>query len=61
MSERIDDLLGDELGCKARMVRFYALRMIVELARGKQSPNPEQRILFNKASVKNLKKVFKNE
>ena len=60
-TETLDALIGAELGCKAKMVRFYAIRMIHELARGKHLTNAEQRKIFNKSSRKNTEKVFKNE
>ena len=59
MSGRIiEDRIGDELDISPRMVRFYALRMISELSKGRQIKNPDQRKIFNASSKKNMDLVF---
>ena len=57
MSE-MDRKLGEELGVKAKMIRFYALRMIVELAEGEMMSPERQRELFNHASRVRTEAIF---
>ncbi len=54
----IGSLLGKAIKCKPKMVRFYALRMLVELANGKQLSPDDQHRLYNKASIMNTNEVF---
>lgn len=58
ISESIDHQLARELGVKPKMVRFYALRMIVELAEGKPMSPERQRELFNQASKTKTEALF---
>ena len=57
-NKKIESLIGAEIKCKPKMVRFYALRMIFELARGKPLTTPEQHALYNRASKANMDKMF---
>lgn len=54
----IESKIGAELGISPRMVRFYALRMISELSKGRQIKNSYQRKIFSASSKKNMDKIF---
>lgn len=56
---KIDNQLAEELGITPKMVRFYALRMLTELAKGEQGSREEQTVLYNHSSMKNLNTILK--
>lgn len=58
MNNDIEAKLAKELGVKKKMIRFFALRMLVELDQGKPLNTEDQRRLYNQSSVVTVKKVF---
>ncbi len=58
---RMDKALSSILNKEPKMIRFYAVRMIVELALGKRLSKPEQHKLFNRCRVGILERMVKDE
>lgn len=51
MPSRKDLVLGKILGKDPRMIRFYAIRMVIELAMGRQLDPVEQRRIYEESKV----------